>query len=180
MTNRPWKRGRSKAGRHLLAAGFTLSVGYAFGVFTLGGCGGSQAGYDPPTDGQLPERVVEKLTDCSRRGPAALQPVKHTVSFDVFMNPDGQVEQVALRDSTLRLDEVEACMAGALHDLSERAINAPLRRREPAFPASLPPETRALVANPIAIGVGVAEVAPRHHHRLPSQSHDAKSHSPKS
>ena len=62
MTSRPGGRGRSKTGRHLLAAGLTLSMGYAFGVFTLGGCGGSQAGLALHVDGQLPDRVVEKLT----------------------------------------------------------------------------------------------------------------------
>lgn len=160
VTSRPGIRGRSKIGRHLLAAGLTLSMGYAFGVFALGGCGGSQAGFAPPADGRLPERVVEKLTECGKRGPAALQPVKHAVSFDVFMAPDGVVDNVTLRDSTLHLDEVEACMENALHALSERAIDASLRRREPASPASLSPETRALfAAAPLVIGAGVLEVA---------------------
>ena len=159
MTSRHGERGRGKIAGHLLAAGLTLSMGYVFGLFALGGCGGSQAGFAPPADGQLPERVVEKLTDCSKRGPAALQPVKQTVSFDVFMNSDGQVEQVALRNSTFHLDEVETCMENALRGLSERAIDASLRRREPASPASLPPETRALFAHPLVIAAGAAEVA---------------------
>lgn len=159
MTSRPGERGWSKIARHLLATGLTLSMGYAFGLFTLGGCGSSRAGFAPPTDGQLPERVVEKLTECTRRGPVPLQPVKHTVAFDVFMNSDGQVEQVALRDSTFHLDEVEACMEGALNALSEGTIDASLRRRAPASPAPLPPETRALLGNPIVIATGVAEVA---------------------
>jgi len=132
-------------------------MGYAFGLFTLGGCGGSQAGFAPPADGQLPERVVEKLADCGKRGPAPLQPVKHTVTFDVFMNSDGKVEQVALKSSTFHLDEVEACMGNALDALSERATEASLRRREPVSPASLSPETRALFGNPIVLGVGAAE-----------------------
>jgi hypothetical protein len=103
--------------------------------------------------------VVEKLKECSKRGPVPLQPVKHTVSFDVFMDSDGQVEQVALRDSTLHLDDVEACMERVLHAVSERAMDASLRRHEPASLASLPPETRALFGHPAVVGVGVVEVA---------------------
>jgi len=136
-----------------------LSMGYVFGLFTLGGCGGSQVGFAPAADGRLPERVVDRLTDCTqRRGPTALQSVSYTVSFDVFMNSDGQVEDVALRSSTFHLDELEACMTNALHALSERAVDASLRRREPASQASLPPETRGLFANPLVLGVGSAQV----------------------
>jgi hypothetical protein len=90
--------------------------------------------------------------------PFPWEPVKHTVSFDVFMNPDGQVEQVALRDSTFHTGEVVACMGNALYAVSERALDASLRRREPASPASLPPETRVLFAHPVAIGVSVIEL----------------------
>lgn len=158
MTSRPGRRGRSKTGSHLLAAGLTLSMGYAFGLFTLGGCGGSQAGFAPHVDGQLPDRVVEKLKDCSKRGPTPLQSVKHTVAFDVFMDTDGRVEQVALKDSTLHLDEIEACMEGALHSLSGPATNASLRRRERLGPGSVPPATRVHLANPIVFGAGALEV----------------------
>lgn len=159
MTRRSAKHGRSTIARHLLAAGLTLTLGYAFGVFTLGGCGGSQTGSDLPADGQLPERVVEALTDCARRrGPTALQRVEHTISYDVFMDPDSQVLNVALRRSTLHLDELEACMDSALQAVSERAVDASLRRREPDSPAPLPPESRTLVAaGPIALPAGVAQ-----------------------
>jgi hypothetical protein len=147
----------SRVAGWFLCAGLTLSMPYAFGVVTLGGCGGSQAGFAPPADGQLPERVVDKLTACTRRGPAALQPEKHTVSFDVFMNDDGQVEQVALRDSTFHLDEIEACMEDALHALSERAADASLRRR-PAGPSGpVSPGARGLLAQPWAIPAGAAQ-----------------------
>jgi hypothetical protein len=140
-----------------MAAGLTLSMGYVFGVFTLGGCAGSQGRFAPPADGQLPERVVEKLAACSKRGPAPLQPQKHTISFDVFVDSDGHVEQVALRDSTLHLDEVEACMEDGLHALSERPADASLRRRQPGPLAPLSPEARALFAQPVAIPAGAAQ-----------------------
>jgi len=152
----PREAGRSKIGRHLLAAGLALAMGHAFGLFALGGCGGSQAGFAPPA-GHLPERVVERLWDCGKRGPTALQPVSYTIAFDVFMDPDGQVDNVALRSSTLHLDEVEACMEKALHRLSERALDASLRRREPTSPLPLSPETRALFANPLVIPAGAAQ-----------------------
>lgn len=158
MTSRSGERGRAKIARHLLAAGLMLSTGYVFGLFTLGGCGGLQVGFAPPADGRLPEHVVDKLTDCTQRGgPTALQTVGYTVSFDVFMDSDGQVENVALRQSTFHIDEVEACMGSALRALSERPMDASLRRREPASPASLPSETRGLFANPMVLGAGAAQ-----------------------
>src|SRR5690349_9904711 len=79
MASRPEARGRSKIARQLLAGGLALSMGYACGAFTLGGCGGSQAEFAPRMDRQLPERVVEKLRACGERGPAPRDPVKHTV-----------------------------------------------------------------------------------------------------
>jgi hypothetical protein len=101
--------------------------------------------------------VVEKLSECGRRGPVPLEPVKHSVAFDVFIDSDGQVEQVALRSSTFHLDEVEACMTDALQALSERAPQASLRRREPSRTAAVPLSARKMVANPMVIGAGAAE-----------------------
>jgi hypothetical protein len=160
MKIHPDAHGRSKIAGHLLAGGLTLSMGYAFGLFSLGACGGSQAGVAPPMDGTLPERVVEKLRDCASRSPAPLEPVKHTVSYDVFMDPDGRVDNVALRSSTFHADEVEACIENALYDVSPRTTVASLRRREPAEPPSVPTEARTLLGHPglLVLGAGSAQV----------------------
>jgi hypothetical protein len=135
MRSRPGKDGRSKIVRHLSAAGLALTAGNTFGIFTLGGRGGAQTGFAPPLGGQLPEHVKERLRECSKRGPAPSGPENHTVSFDVFMDPDGQVDGGALRASTLHLDEVEACMESALRRVSDRPMEASLRRRKPASSA---------------------------------------------
>jgi hypothetical protein len=121
-----------------------LSIGYAFGGFTLGGCGGSQAGFSSPADGQLPEHVVDKLTDCSKQGPKALVPVEYTVEFDVVVTENGHVEGVQLRDSTLHLADVEACMTDALYGLSTSTEALSLRRRQLAPDTALAPKARSL------------------------------------
>lgn len=158
MTARPAQRHRTKIAAPLLIAGLTLSAGATCGL-PLGGCGGPPAGVAPATLDPLPDHIVQRLTDCGKRGPTPLAPVQHTVAFDVFMNPDGEVQEVALRDTTLHFDEVEACMQSALGGLSGRVADGPLRRREPTSPAPPEPETRTLLASPVVIAVGVAEVA---------------------
>ena len=118
-----------KIARHLLAAGLMLFTGYAFGLFTLGGCGGSQMGGASPGDQELPDSVMGKLTDCGKQGPKALTPVEYALVFTVAFTKDGQVQDVLLTDSTLHVPEVERCMAHALHGLSATAEALPLRRR---------------------------------------------------
>jgi hypothetical protein len=102
--------------------------------------------------------VVEKLTECAERwGPKALEPVSMSISFDVFLDPDGEVEDVALIKSSFHLDDLEACMIKVLHDVSERAIHTSLRRRAPFAPTFASKDARTLLGHPIVIAVGAAE-----------------------
>src|SRR5690348_12783281 len=114
MNRRAGERGGSKIASRLLATGLTLAMGYTSGLFALGGCGGASR----PWNGQLPESVVDKLTDCGKQGPKPLQRVEHALVFNVVVDVDSHVEEVELTDSTLHLPEVEACMAQALYGLS--------------------------------------------------------------
>ena len=125
MTRHPEERGGSKMARRLLAVGLTLAMGYTSGLFTLGGCGAASR----PWNGPLPEPVVDKLTDCGKQGPKALQRVEHALVFSVAMTEDGRVDDVLLTDSTLHFPEVETCMTQALYGLSATAEAPPLRRR---------------------------------------------------
>ena len=153
MTSHPKERGGSKMARRLLAVGLTLAMGYTSGLFTLGGCGGASR----PSNGQLPEPVVNKLTDCGKQGPKALQRVEYALVFNVAMTQDGRVDDVLLTDSTLHFPEVEACMTQALYGLSATAEAPPLRRRMLESGVASAPETRPLLGQ-LQV-VQVAEVA---------------------
>ncbi len=145
MTSRPGGRGsRSKVARRLLALGFTVAVGYTSGVLALGGC----AGAPWPSNGQLPERVVDKLTECGKKGPKPLETVNYDLTFTVHVTEDdveARVDDVMLMDSTLHLEEVEVCMAEALHGMRTPLSALALRRRTPALDPTVAPESRAML-----------------------------------
>jgi hypothetical protein len=143
MNKRLGQRERSGIARHLLAAGLTLSTGYAFGVFTLGGCGGASW----PSKGQLPERVVERLTECGKKGPTPPESVRYNLTFTVRVtenNVEASVDEVMLMDSTLHVDEVEDCMADALYGMRTPLHALALRRRKLTPDMAVAPEARAL------------------------------------
>jgi hypothetical protein len=143
MNKRLGQRGKSRMVRHLLAAGFTLSTAYAFGVFTLGGCGGASW----PSKGQLPERVVERLTECGKKGPIPLEPVRYNLTFTVHVaenNVEASIDEVVLTDSTLHIDEVEDCMTDALYGMRTPLEALAFRRRKLAPDMAVAPEARAL------------------------------------
>lgn len=130
--------------RCLLAVGLTMAMGYTFGALTLGGC----AGAPWPSNGKLPERVVDKLTDCGKKGPTPLVSVNYDLAFIVHVTEDdheARVDDVMLTSSTLRLHEVEACMIDALYGMRTPLEALALRRRELSPGSTVPPETRALL-----------------------------------
>jgi hypothetical protein len=143
MNKRLGQRWRSRIARHLLAAGLTLSTGYAFGVFTLGGCGGASW----PSKGQLPEGVVERLTECGKKGPTPLESVRYNLTFTVRVtedNVEASVDEVMLMDSTLHIDEVEDCMTDALYGMRTPLDALALRRRKLTPDMAVAPEASAL------------------------------------
>ncbi len=143
MTRRPFERGRSKAASRLFAAGFTVALGYTSGVVTLGGC----AGAPWPSNGQLPERVVDKLTECGKQGPKPLETVNYDLTFTVHVTEDdveARVDDVMLTSSTLHLQEVEACMTEALHGMRTPLEALALRRRKLGPDPNVSPEARAM------------------------------------
>ena len=144
MNERLGQRGRSRIASRILAAGLALSTGYAFGVFTLGGCGGASW----PSKGQLPERVVERLTECGKKGPTPLVSVKYDLTFTVHVTEDdveARVDEVMLTDSSLHIHEVEACMADALYGMRTPLSALALRQRRLAPDTTIAPEARALL-----------------------------------
>lgn len=141
---------RNQGRRRLLAAGLTLALAYTSGVGALGGC----AGAPWPSNGNLPPRVVDRLTDCGKKGPAPLESVNYDLAFTVHVTEDDQearVDDVMLTGSTLHLHEVEACMADALYGMRTPLEALALRRRKLAPDPNGPTEARAMF--------GQAEVA---------------------
>jgi hypothetical protein len=61
----------------------------------------------------------------------------------VKLAKDGQVDSVALKDSTLGDQDLEDCMAGALRSLS--ADDLPMRRSDSRRRGAVAPESRALL-----------------------------------
>lgn len=128
----------------LLAAGLTLAMGYMSGGLTLGGC----AGAPWPSNGTLPAGVVDKLTDCGKKGPTPLVAVNYDLAFIVHVTEDdyeARVDDVTLTDSTLHLHEVEACMTDALYGMRTPLETLALRRRELAPDKAIAPEARAML-----------------------------------
>ena len=143
MTSHPGGRGRSKMARRLLAVGLTLAMGYTSGVLMLGGC----ASVSWPSNGKLPERVVDKLTECGKKGPSPLESVTYDLAFTVHVTEDDQearVDDVMLTGSTLHLPEVEVCMTNALYGMRTPLEALALRRRKLPADPTVSPETRAM------------------------------------
>jgi hypothetical protein len=129
-----------------LAMALTLALGSAFMPL---GCGGSGGGFGPTIPGQgdvvVPEGVALELRTCAARHTdhLGLGRARYSISFDVKLANDGQVDAVALRDSTLGDEELEACMASALRLLSEDDLL--LRRADSRPLGPVAPASRALL-----------------------------------
>jgi hypothetical protein len=130
-----------------LALALTLALGPTFLPL---GCGGSGGGFGPAVpaqaDAQVPEGVALQLRTCAARHMDHLGRAHQSVSFDVKLANDGQVDAVALRGSTLGDEELEACMASALRSLSEDDL--PMLRSENLPRGPVAPESRALLGQP--------------------------------
>jgi hypothetical protein len=136
--------------RRLLAVGLTLAMGYMSGVLALGGCGGASW----PSNGKLPARVVDELTECGKKGPTPLQSVNYDLAFIVHVTEgaeEARVDEVTLMSSTLHLDEVEACMTDALYGMRTPLEALALRRRNLSPGPTFAPETRALLGQAQAV-----------------------------
>ncbi|MBK8257768.1 MAG: hypothetical protein IPK82_34505 [Polyangiaceae bacterium] len=113
MVKRPSDHGRSHRSTRFLAVGLMLAMGYALGALALGGC----AGAPWPSKGKLPEPVVDRLTECGKRGPTPHEAMTYDLSFVVHVTEnteEARVDDVMLTSSTLHFQEVETCMADAL------------------------------------------------------------------
>jgi hypothetical protein len=125
-----------------LAMVLTLALGPAFMPL---GCGGSGRGPAVPGQGaaEVPERIALQIRTCGIGHMPHLERADQWISFEVKLANNGEVDSVALRDSTLDDEELEACMASALRELSEDDLS--MRRSENLPRGPVAPESRALL-----------------------------------
>jgi len=116
--------------RRVSALSLSLALGLAF---MPQGCGsGTPAA-------EVPGAVAWQLKTCAAKHSHHLGAGSYSVSFDVVFSNDGHVESLSLRDSTLRDEDLERCMASVLHSLAENdllAFRAEERPRDRVAPAS--------------------------------------------
>ena len=125
---------------HTCAASLCLGVALAI-TFPPLGCGGS-GGRVAQGDAEVPGSVAWQLRSCAAEH-THLKGEGHSISFDVKLAHDGNVDGVALRASTLADEGLEACMAGALRSLSLGDL--PLRRADLDRRGPVSSESRALL-----------------------------------
>lgn len=70
------------------------------------------------SDADIPDGVAQEIRTCAAKHMQHLGSAQHTVSFDVLLASNGEVDSVALRESTLGDQALEGCMASALRSLS--------------------------------------------------------------
>ena len=128
----------SRFKRLALSSALSLALGFAFMPL---GCGSSGRG-PAHGDAEVPEGVALRFRTCAVEHRTHLRPAEHSIRFDVKLANDGQVDSVALKDSTLGDQDLEDCMAGALRSLS--ADDLPMRRSESRSRGSVAPESRAV------------------------------------
>lgn len=132
-----------------LSLGLTLALGFAF---TPLGCGGSRGGLAAPgqADADVPEDIALQIRTCAAKRREHLGSVEHYFIFDVKLDSDGEVDSVALQESTLRDEGLELCMVKALRSLTEDAL--PMRRSENSPRGPVSPESRVLLGQEQALG----------------------------
>lgn len=107
---------------------------------------------------EVPESIARQVRTCAAYHLAHLGSGDKSIRFEVKLASDGQVDSVALGESTLGDQEAEACMAGALRALS--ADDLPMRRSASLSSELVAPESRALVGNPALLALAPVSLAP--------------------
>lgn len=117
------------------------------------GCGSSGGGPASTAAGQhdaeIPEGIALQLRTCAAEHEAHLGRGQHFVTFEVKLASDGEVDSVAIHDSTLRDDDLELCMAKALRGFSEDDLL--LRRSDVGPRRFVTPESRGLMSQAQAL-----------------------------
>jgi hypothetical protein len=97
----------------------------------------------------MPESIAGQIKTCAIKHNRHLPAENHTVTFEVELDNNRQVDSITLVDSDLGDEELEACMASSIRSLTEEDL--PLRSAENADRELSKPQSRMLLGNP---GVG--------------------------
>ena len=123
--------------------GAALAVAASLSFTPLGCSGGRLGAAAGQGDAEMPEGIALEIRTCAAKHVQHLGSAQHTVSFDVKLASNGEVDSVALRASTLGDEGLEACIASALRSLSEGDLPMRQSYSHPQGPGA--PEARALV-----------------------------------
>ncbi|MBK9258335.1 MAG: hypothetical protein IPM54_00690 [Polyangiaceae bacterium] len=135
--------------RLALSLSFTVCLGFAF---VPQGCGGVQ---HPVTD--IPEHVAAPIKGCAFEHTHHVRDADHIVKYDVTLDSNGEVDSIALMDSTVGDEELEQCIAASIRSLTENDL---LRPRSENFDRELAqPESRMLLGTP-AVPLAVCVASP--------------------
>ncbi len=155
---------RPRVARFALSLGLTLSLGIAFVPL---GCGSSDASVSPVLPGSgttaaVPERTAKELARCLRYHSAPFPPADndtYPIDFAVKVSTSGEIAAVDVTRSALPGHDVEACLGGALLEMTlpMRPIAMELRYRAPEGRGA--PPSRALFASP-AVALAPVSLVP--------------------
>jgi hypothetical protein len=123
-----------------LFLGLTVGLGFAF---VPQGCGGVTPA------AEMPESVAWQFRACAVEHENHLGALDPSVSFDVNLDTDGQVDSISLRHSSLGDEELEKCLVAAIRSLSEDDL--PLRYSQNRDRDPITPESRMLMGHPEAL-----------------------------
>jgi hypothetical protein len=130
--------------RFALSLGLTVGLGFAF---VPSGCGSVH----PVT--QVPESIAAPIRTCAIKHNRHLPAENHTVTFEVELDYNRQVDSITLVDSDLGDEDLEACIASSIRSLTEEDL--PLRRAENGERELATPQSRMLLGDPGAGHPGV-------------------------
>ena len=131
-------------------AAAVLAVTATLGFAPLGcSSSGGRLGVAGQGDAELPDGVAREIRTCAANHMHHLSSSEHTVSFDVKLAGNGEVDSIALLESTLGDEGLEACMAKALRSLS--GDDLPLRHSSSRPRGPVAPEARALLGQTQAL-----------------------------
>ncbi|MBK9266468.1 MAG: hypothetical protein IPM54_42605 [Polyangiaceae bacterium] len=135
--------------RLALSLSFTVCLGFAF---VPQGCGGV---HHPVAD--IPEHVAAPIRGCAFEHTHHVRDADHIVKYDVTLDSNGEVDSIALMDSSVGDEELEQCIAASIRSLTENDL---LRHRSENFDRELAqPESRMLLGTP-AVPLAVCVASP--------------------
>jgi hypothetical protein len=144
--------------RRTLAAGLALCLGLAFIPLGCGGSRGVEAGAHGGGGLSIPDATVSELRACAEKSKARLRETTYAFQFAVEVTEDGHAGRVKLKDSSPGDGEMESCMTGVLEDMP--VPPAAVQMLTSPAEASVSPQSRALIGNPLAAVMVVIELAP--------------------